>query len=125
MATVTVYVPVAIADSYTFTASTAAAQTISRPVATGVLANDQPLALAGRTVNVVSGITRTGGTGTATLGALTLNANGSFSCVLTAPASANTAALRQASKRGTYQFTYTETLNGVTTAPAVATITVQ
>ncbi len=29
-----------------------------------------------------------------------------------------------ASKRGTYQFTYTETLNGVTTAPATVTITV-
>ena len=31
---------------------------------------------------------------------------------------------RAASKRGTYQFTYTETLNGKTTPPATVTITV-
>ncbi len=125
IATVTVYVPVAIEDSYTFTANTSATQTIFRIAATGVLANDQPIGRAGRTVTLINGITRTGGIGTATLGPLTLNTNGAFSFTLTAPASATTGALRQASKRGTYQFTYTETLSGVTTAPATATITIQ
>jgi probable HAF family extracellular repeat protein len=125
IATVTVYVPVAINDSYTFTANTSASQTISRTAATGVLANDQPIGRAGRTVTLISGITRTGGTGTATLGQLTLNTNGAFSFTLTAPTSARTGALRQATKRGTYQFTYTETLSGVTTAPATVAITIQ
>jgi hypothetical protein len=35
-----------------------------------------------------------------------------------------TAASRQASKRGIYSFTYTETLNGVTTSNATVTINV-
>lgn len=123
-ATVTVYVPGAVDDSYTATANKNATQTFSVSAANGVRANDPPTGVGGRTIALVSGPTRTSGTGTATM-ALTLNANGSFSLTLTAPASATTATLRQAAKRGTYQFTYTMTLNGVTTAPATATITVQ
>jgi hypothetical protein len=123
-ATVTVYVPGAVDDSYTATANNNATQTVSVSTANGVRANDPPTGAAGRTITLVSGPTRTSGTGTATM-ALTLNANGSFSLTLTAPASATTAAQRRDAKRGTYQFTYTMTLNGVTTAPATATITVQ
>ena len=123
-ATVTLYVPGAVDDSYTAMANKNATQTVSVSAANGVRANDPPTGVAGRTITLVSGPTRTSGTGTATM-ALTLNANGSFSWTLTAPASATTAAQRRDAKRGTYQFTYMMTLNGVTTAPATATITVQ
>jgi hypothetical protein len=125
IATVTVYVPKAVADNYKVTATTGASQKTSKNTETGVLANDQPIELKGRTVRVVGDITRTGGKGTATIGSLTLNANGSFNFTLTAPASATTAGLKKDSKRGTYKFSYKETLNGVTTAPTTTTIEVQ
>lgn len=94
-----------------------------------VLTNDLPN-VAGRIATLVSGPVRTDATGNAGTISVTCVAtsafgvctNGAYRVTLT-PVGA-TGALRQVSKRGTYQFTYTETLNGVTTPPATVTITV-
>jgi hypothetical protein len=123
-ATVTVHVPVAVADSYTATANNKAEQTIVRAAGGGVRVNDLPIGIAGRAVSLVRGPSRTNGAGDASM-ALILDENGAFSFTLTAPASATTAAQRRESKRGTYEFTYTMTLNGVTSAPARASVTVE
>jgi Multicopper oxidase len=129
---ITVNVLQAINNAYAVNANTSnTPQTVSVNTANGVLTNDQPTGVAGRTATIVAGslhrIDNNNGTGasagTGTIG-VTLNANGSFSYTLTAPASANTNILRQNAKRGHYSFTYTETLNGVISAPATVTITV-
>jgi hypothetical protein len=123
-ATVTVYVPVGVADSYTATANDKAEQTIGRAAGSGVRVNDLPTGIAGRTVSLVSGPSRTNGTGDASM-ALILIQDGSFSFTLTAPASATTAAQRRESKRGSYNFNYAMNLNGVTSPPTTAILTVE
>lgn len=119
---------VAVADTLAFNANTSTSQAVN-VAAPGLLANDLPLNAAGRTAALVSGPTRTGGTGTGTIrvscGASTTTgvcSNGSYRVTLTS--SGGNAAARQASKRGTYQFTYSMTLGGITSAPATVTITV-
>lgn len=121
----------AVNDTLVFSANTSATQT-NNVNAPGVLSNDQPIGAAGRTATLVSGPVRTSagsGTGTGTIsvtcGASTATgicANGSYRVTLTGVGSTGPA--RRASKRGTYQFTYTETFNGMTTTPASVTITV-
>jgi hypothetical protein len=127
-ATLTV-VPSAVNDALTLTANNNATQTSNQGVAVGVLANDLPLGAAGRTATLVSGPLRTSGTGTGTVSvtcgaapATGVCTNGSYRVTL-GGTGANGAA-RAASKRGTYQFTYTESLNGKTSPPATVTITV-
>ena len=123
VATVTVYVPMAVSDSYLRTANTLARQTVTVSASNGVKANDVPN-VKGRTFALVSGPVQTAGTGPGTLTLGTLNPrNGAFRFTLNGVGATGSA--RQASKRGTWQFTYKMTLNGVATAPAAVTITVQ
>ena len=126
-----------LALTSTATNTNAAQQT--NVAAPGLLFNDLPNQ-AGRTIRIASAPVRTTGPGTATSFTVTCQGgagntgaspailgntvctNGAYRFTLT-PTGANPAA-RQASKRGTYQFTYTVTLSGVTSAPATVTITV-
>jgi hypothetical protein len=110
----------AVNDSLTINANGSTTQTITQ-AAPGVLANDLPIGQAGRTVTLLSGPVRTSGSGTGTI-AVTLNSNGSYTVTLTGVGNNNNQ--RAASKRGTYQFTYIMTLNGVTST-ATVTINVQ
>jgi hypothetical protein len=124
----TLTVPSAVNDALTLTANNNVTQT-SNQAAPGVLANDLPLGMAGRTATLVSGPVRTSGTGAGTIAvtcppSLTpgICTNGSYRVTLNGIGANGPA--RAASKRGIYQFTYTETLNGKTTLPATVTITV-
>lgn len=93
--------------------------------ASGVLANDQPTGVSGRSATPANpAVTKTSGSANGSM-AVALNANGSFTYTLSVPASTgvNGNANIRAAKRGTYQFTYTETLNGATST-ATVTITV-
>jgi len=135
----TLYVVQAVDDTWTITANTSSTpQTSDANAAAGVLANDQPVGLAGRTASLASAPVRTSGNGDGTItvtcpaslgtGATpaisgnTICTNGAYRVTLT-PISSNSGNQRRNSKRGTYQFTYTETLNGVTST-ATVTITV-
>ncbi|MBP6336999.1 MAG: multicopper oxidase domain-containing protein [Vitreoscilla sp.] len=139
VASATVTVVQAVNDTRSITAGTGATQGINTSAANGLLANDQPLGLATRSVTLASAPSRTSGTGTGTLtlscqggtagtaatpaiGVQTICTNGAYRMTLNG-VGVNGAA-RQASKRGTFSFTYTETLNGVTSPPATVTITV-
>jgi len=122
-AVVTIFVPMAIDDDYGTTANNRTTQVISRNGATSVRANDLPTT-GNRIIKAFSGPTCVQGACTASMG-LTLTKSGAFRLTLTVPPSATTNAAIQASKRGIYQFRYTLTLNGVTTAPATATIFVR
>jgi hypothetical protein len=124
----TLTVPSAVNNAVTFNANNAVTQTFNQ-AAPGVLANDLPIGMAGRTATLVSGPVRTAGTGIGTISvtcgagpATGVCTNGSYRVTLTGVGA--TGAARAGSKRGTYQFTYTETLNGKTTPPATVTITV-
>lgn len=124
----TLTVPSAVNDTLNVTANTNATQTINQ-AAPGVLGNDLPTGATGRTATLVSGPVRTAGTGaggiTVTCGTSTtigVCSNGSYRVRLLGVGTSGNA--RRASKRGTFQFTYTETLNGKTTPPATVTITV-
>ncbi len=98
-------------------------QSISISQASGVLINDQPTGVAGRTVTPVNPVvTRTSGTGSGVM-TVALNSNGGFTYTITVPNSVTGTANIRAAKRGTYQFTYTENLNGIT-SNATVTITV-
>lgn len=130
--TVTLTVVQAVADAVAFNANTSATQTFNASTnvnnASNLLNNDLP-AGNGRTTTLASGPTRIGGTGAGTIRVTCGNSaitgvctNGSYRVTLTAVGNNNAA--RQASKRGTYQFTYTMTRSGVTSAPATVTITV-
>jgi hypothetical protein len=116
----------AVNDSYVVTADLLGSQFINVLAENGVGVNDVPSAVAaGRTFGTDWNLVRIGGTGTGTIALDYFDSNdGRFNYILTAPASANTDAARQAAKRGTYQFSYTLTVNGVTTLPATVTITV-
>jgi hypothetical protein len=128
----------AVNDTRTIAANIGATQNSDASGTASLLANDQPVGQAGRTTTIASVPVRTAGTGTGTLtlscppalgapaapsaGGNTVCTNGAYRATLTGVGT--TGAQRQASKRGTFQFTYTETLNGVTSAPATVTITV-
>jgi hypothetical protein len=119
--TLQLFVVRATANAYTATANNLATQAVAVTAANGVLANDQPTGVAGRTATPAAPVaTRTGGTGTGTM-TVALAADGSFTYTLSSNAA--TAALRLAAKQGTFQFTYTETLNTVTST-ATVTVTV-
>jgi hypothetical protein len=127
----TVHVVRAVADAYGTTVANNntgnnRTQAIAVTAGNGVLANDQPTGLAGRTATPAAPVvTRTSngtGTGLATM-TVNLASNGGFTYTLTVPNSVTGNANIRAAKRGTYQFTYTETLNGVT-SNATVTITV-
>jgi hypothetical protein len=121
---VTIYVNAAQNDSYSAIANSSRTQTISVSATNGVGKNDLPAGVVGRTFAVVNGIRRISGTGNALITLSFNNNDGSFSYTLTAPSSANSSSKRRNSKLGTYQFSYSMTLNGVTTPSATATITV-
>ncbi len=129
----------AVNDARSITANTNATQTSDTTTAQFVLANDQPTSDAGRTASLVSAPTRTpdsvAGAGTVTLscpaalgaaatpavGRQTLCTNGAYRATLNGVGTNNTQT--RASKRGTFTFTYRETLNAVT-SDATVTITV-
>jgi hypothetical protein len=118
----------AIDDAVTLTANTQASQQVDI-AAPGVLANDEPIGDAGRTAALTSGPVRTDATGN--LGTITVTcppspasaicADGSYRITLNADPGAQGGNARRASKRGTYQFTYMETMNG---AMSIATVTI-
>jgi hypothetical protein len=127
----------AVDDARTISANTSATQTSDANAANGVLTNDQPTGVTGRTAALSTALVRTSGTGAGTLtlscpGSLgtaatpsisgqTICANGAYRVTLTGVGNNNNQ--RAASKRGTFQFTYTEKLNGVTsTATVVITV---
>jgi hypothetical protein len=125
----TLYVLQAQPDARTITANGATNVQISNGGGASVLANDLPNGVPGRTAVLASGPTRVSGTGTGTIAvacaatsAPGVCADGTFQVRLT-PSGASGAA-RAASKRGTYQFSYVERLNGVDSLPATVTITV-
>jgi hypothetical protein len=126
----TLYVVQAVANTYSTTIQTNAAgnsrsQTITVNQANGVLTNDQPTGVAARTATPAAPVvTKTSGSANGSM-TVALNANGSFSYTLSVPLSTGVTgnANIRAAKRGTYQFTYTETLNGITST-ATVTITV-
>jgi len=126
VASVTVNVVQATNDSYNTTitnnnAGNNRTQSITVTSGSGVLANDQPTGVAGRTATPASPVvTRTGGTGSATM-SVNLSSNGGFTYTLTVPNSVTANADIRDAKLGTYQFTYTETLNG---AASTATVTI-
>jgi hypothetical protein len=136
--TATLNVIQAVNDIRTIAANGSATQTNDTNTAARVLANDQPIGVAGRTAALASAPVRTSGAGAGTItvtcpGSLgtaaapaisgnTVCTNGGYRVILNGLGANNAA--RLASKLGTYQFTYTETLNGVTTPPATVTITV-
>jgi hypothetical protein len=121
----------AVADAYTTTiannnAGNNRVQSITVNSGAGVLANDLPTGVGARTATPSTpAVTRTSngtGTGLATM-TVSLASNGGFTYTLTVPNSVTGNANIRAAKRGTYQFNYTETLNGVT-SNATVTITV-
>ncbi|NJD05335.1 MAG: hypothetical protein FIA97_02415 [Methylococcaceae bacterium] len=134
---VTLYVAQAVADARSITASGSPTQTSDANAGAGVLVNDQPIGVTGRTANLLSVPIRTAGVGAGTIAlscptslgtaatpavsGQTICTNGAYRVTLTGVGGSNNA--RAASKRGTYQFTYTETLNGIGSS-ATVTITV-
>jgi hypothetical protein len=123
----------AVNDTRTITASTSATQN-SDQAAPGVLSNDQPTGLAGRTARLASTPIRTSGTGAGTIavscpatlgtaatpaiGGNTVCTNGAYRLTLSGVGTSGNA--RRASKLGTYTFTYSEIVNGVTSTATVA-----
>jgi len=121
----------------TITANNSLTQTSDANAAAGVLVNDQPIGLAGRTARLASAPVRTSGAGA---GTITLSCPASLGTAATPSISGNTVCTngayrttlngagnsgnaRRTSKLGTYQFTYTLIVNGVTST-ATVTITV-
>jgi hypothetical protein len=121
--------PVAVADSATATASTAATP---QNVSIGnVLTNDLPTGAAGRTVIGLTTVTHTGGPATNPATAtVSCNTAGACTLALTSPSANNTNALRAASRIGTYTFSYIEqyvmtTYGTFTSGPVTVTVTVK
>ena len=130
--TVAVTGAVAVADTAAaVAASTAATQSVT---AGNVLTNDKPSAPAANTfvtnlsaathTNLSSGVTAA----TAATATVSCTAAGVCSLALTSPAANTTTTARQASKRGTYTFTYTEqyqtAYGNFTSAPVTVTVPV-
>lgn len=127
----------AVADSSTATSNTNTSQIVDVTNAAGLLANDQPLGVAGRAVKLSSVPNRTSGIGAGTasvscpsslgtaatpsVSGQNVCTNGAYRLTLAGTGSNNNA--RRASKRGTFQFTYTMTLDGVSST-ATVTVTV-
>ncbi|MEQ1559377.1 MAG: choice-of-anchor tandem repeat GloVer-containing protein [Methyloglobulus sp.] len=121
---VVVTVPKAVDDNYTVTANGSATQSQTLAWRKGVMANDLPSGLAGKSFALVGKPVRV--SGEKDDGKLTITAfnpaNGYLTFQLTGEG--DTRAERQEAKVGVFEFSYTMTLNGVTTAPAKVTITV-
>ena len=127
----------AVNDARSITANTSATQNSDATTAQSVLANDEPVGLAGRTAALASAPVRTSGTGLGTItvtcpgtlgtaatpaiGGNTICTNGRYRVTLSGVGGSGNA--RRSSKLGTYQFTYSEIVNGVS-AQATVTITV-
>jgi hypothetical protein len=133
----TLYVVQAVNDARTITANGSATQTSDANAGAGVLTNDEPVGVAGRAASLTSVPVRTSGNGSGTIalscpaslgtsatpsvGGQTICTNGAYRVTLNGVGNNNNQ--RTSSKRGTFQFTYTETLNGVTsTATVVITV---
>ena len=133
--------PVAVAVSATSgTNATAVAATTQNlnaaAIGVNVLTSSAPVGIAGRTVTNVSAVTHSTGLNGGVLpsnpatATVSITAAGAVSMVLTSPVTTVTApplagnTARQASKQGTYRFTYTVTYNGVVSSPATVTIIV-
>ena len=117
-------VPVAVNDSVTLIANVTATQAFA---GINVLSNDSTAGNNTRTVTNKSAVTFTpaaGVTNPATVTSLTWTTAGVFTLNVKSPAANNTPALRTQSKLGVYTFTYTETYQGQTSAPATVTVTV-
>jgi hypothetical protein len=133
----TLYVVLAVNDARTITANGSTTQTSDANAAAGVLVNDQPVGVAGRTTMLTTAPVRASGNGAGTIllscpsslgTAATPSINGNTICTngayrVTLNGVGNNNNQRAASKRGTFTFTYTLTLNGVTST-ATVTITV-
>ena len=133
----TLYVVLAVDDTRTITANGNATQTSDANAAAGVLTNDEPVGVPGRSAAIASAPFRPSvhATGTITrtcpaalctpatpsISGNTVCTNGAYRVTLNGVGNNNNQ--RAASKRGTYQFTYTLTLNGVNST-ATVTITV-
>jgi Multicopper oxidase len=129
----TLYLVRAVNDAVAITANTSATQTADVNAAAGALANDQPVGVAGRTARLASAPQRTSGSGAGTITVTcpaslgtaaapaisgnTVCTNGAYRVTLTGVGNNNNQ--RRASKQGTFSFTYTETLNGVTSVATV------
>jgi len=128
----------AVDDARSITANNNATQTSDANAAAGVLTNDMPIGLAGRTARLATAPVRTSGAGTGTItvtcqggtgnvaatpaiGGNTLCTNGAYRVTLNGVGA--TGAARRTSKVGTYQFTYSEIVNSVSST-ATVTITV-
>lgn len=137
VSSVTLYVVQAVNDApAAISANGSATQTSDVNAANGVLANDQPTGMAGRTATITSAPARTSGNGSGTITVTcpvslgipatpaisgnTICTNGAYRVTLNGVGNGGNA---RRSKRGTFQFTYTETLNGASSA-ATVTITV-
>ena len=136
----TLQIVLAVNDTPTaITANGSTTQTIDFVAGSGVLANDEPIGLTGRTARIASAPVRTSGNGSAVIvlscptslgtpatpaiNGNTVCTNGAYRVSFT-NVTGNNNNQRAASKRGTYTFTYTLTLNGVTST-ATVTIIVQ
>jgi hypothetical protein len=132
VSSLTLYVVQAVNDTRTITANNSATQTSDANANAGLLINDQPVGVA---VRIASAPVRTSGSGAGTITVTCPNSLGtaatpaiSGNTICTTGTyrvtlNANTNNQRAASRRGTYQFTYTVILNGVTST-ATVTITV-
>jgi len=125
----------AVNDARSINANTSATQTSDANAAAGVLTNDEPVGLAGRTATLATAPVRTSGTGAGTItlscpaalgtaatpaiGGSTVCTNGAYRATLNGVGTSGNA--RQSSKRGSFQFTYRENLNG---ASSLATVTI-
>ena len=100
-------------------------QTFNITQGAGVLTNDQPAGVAARTATPAApAVTRLSGGGpTPATMTVSLSSNGSFSYTLVVANSVVGNTNIQNAKKGSYRFTYTETLNAVTRT-ATVTITV-
>lgn len=132
VSSVTLTVVQAVNDARTVTANNSATQTSDTSNAQRVLANDLPAGAAGRTASLLSAPIRNSGSGLGTIavscpatlgtagpvvGGNSICTNGAYRVTLTGVGT--TAAQRTASKRGTFSFTYGETLNTVTSNATV------
>lgn len=131
----------AVNDTRTINANNNATQNNDAATAPGLLANDLPVGLAGRTASLVSAPGRISGTGAGTIAVTcpaslgtaatpaingnTVCTNGAYRVTLTGVPSGNAGnnGVRRISKLGTFTFTYRETVNGVS-SQATVTITV-
>ncbi len=123
-ARVVVTVPKVVDDNYTVNANGNATQSQTLAWRKGVMANDLPSGLSGKSFALTSNPVRVSGEEDDSKLTITAfnPANGYLNFQLTGKG--KTIAERQEAKVGVFEFSYTMTLNGITTAPAKVTITV-